>query len=135
MEKCLEVFCEGSLEEAFGAFIDLGAESNHRFVSLDHRWALGRAGYGGPAPLLEEWFFALLGVVRMRRSSSTLCCKLSTKVQIVFWRPFASLTTCLRDVADHHGSPRLQWTKGGGRLGYEGEATWPRNRQDGRRGD
>ncbi len=133
LEKCLKVFCEGSLEEAFGAFIDLGAESSRRSVSLDHRWALGRAEYGGPAPLLEKRFFAFLGVVRMLRSSSTLCCKLSTKVLVVVWRPFASLMTSLRGFADHH----LRCCNG-----RRMEGVWDmkvrrrgRGRQDGRRGD
>lgn len=71
----------------------------------------------------------------MLRSSSTLCCKLSTEVLIVIWRSLASLMTCLRDFADHHGAPLLQWTEDEGRPGYEDEKTWSRKRQDDRRGD
>ena len=116
------------MEKALGAFVALGAEPNCRFVNLSDRWAQRRAQYGGPAPPLEKGFFALLGVVRMLRSSSTFCCNFSADVLIITWRLFGGLATCLRGFADDHNAPLLQRvmdtanqsrTEDGGHLGCE----------------
>lgn len=79
--------------------------------------------YDGPASFFEKRSLALLDVIGVFGSSSTFCCKLSTEVLVITWRPFASIMACLCGFVMDHDALLLQRMKDRERQKCENKTT------------